>query len=221
MRPLIAIPARFSASASALRHAAEVNARALVEAVWRAGGEPTTIHPTAEVGDRLARFDGVLLPGGGDLAPHRYGAVDTHASVYDVDDLQDSFDLSIARVALDSGLPLLAVCRGLHVVNVALGGTLQQDMDPGHRHLRHAVTVHSGTFIDAEKIDASCFHHQRVDRLGEGLSVAATASDGTVEAIELPAARGWFAAVQWHPEDTAATDPLQQNLFDTLVRMAS
>jgi putative glutamine amidotransferase len=221
LRPLIAIPARFSASASALRHAAEVNARALVEAVWRAGGEPATIHPTNGIGDRLARFDGVLLPGGGDLAPRRYGAVSTHASVYDVDDLQDSFDLSIARAALDSGLPLLAVCRGLHVVNVALGGTLHQDMDPGHRHRRHTVTVHSGSFLDAEKIDASCYHHQRVDRLGDGLSVAATAADGTVEALELPSARGWFAAVQWHPEDTAATDPLQQNLFDTLVRMAS
>ena len=221
LRPLIAIPARFSASASALRHAAEVNARALIEAVWRAGGEPATIHPTAEVGDRLARFDGVLLPGGGDLAPHRYGAVDTHSSVYDVDDLQDAFDLSIAQVAMDSGLPLLAVCRGLHVVNVALGGTLQQDMDPGHRHLRHPVTVQPGTFIGAEKVDASCYHHQRVDRLGDGLTVAATAADGTVEALELPAARGWFAAVQWHPEDTAAADPAQQRLFDAFVRQIS
>ncbi|WP_211768860.1 gamma-glutamyl-gamma-aminobutyrate hydrolase family protein [Kutzneria sp. CA-103260] len=213
MRPLIAIPARFSASASALRYAAEVNARALIEAVWRAGGEPVTIHPAAdEVSSRLARFDGILLPGGGDLAPHRYGAAETHASVYDVDDLQDTFDLSIARVALDSGLPLLAICRGLHVVNVALGGTLQQDMDPAHRHLRHPVTVHSGL-----STEVSCYHHQRVDRLGDGLVVTATAADGTIEAVELPSACGWFAAVQWHPEDTAATDPVQQNLFDTFV----
>jgi putative glutamine amidotransferase len=81
--------------------------------------------------------------------------------------------------------------------------------------------VHSATFINADKVDASCYHHQRVDRLGDGLVIAATAADGTVEALDLPSARGWFAAVQWHPEDTAATDPLQQNLFDTLVRMAA
>jgi uncharacterized YigZ family protein len=83
-RPLIAIPARFAASTSALRYAAEVNARALVEAVWRAGGEPATIHPAEPtatgVSARLARFDGVLLPGGGDLAPYRYGETHTHDS---------------------------------------------------------------------------------------------------------------------------------------------
>jgi putative glutamine amidotransferase len=213
LRPLIAIPARFSASASALRYAAEVNARALIEAVWRAGGEPVSIHPAPDdVATRLSRFDGLLLPGGGDLAPHRYGAADAHASVYDVDDLQDSFDLELACAAMDSGLPLLAICRGLHVVNVALGGTLQQDMDPDHRYLRHSLTVHSGLMT------VSCYHHQRVDRLGDGLVVTATAADGTIEALDLPAATGWFAAVQWHPEDTAATDPSQQNLFDTLVR---
>ncbi len=215
LRPLIAIPARFSASASALRYAAEVSARALVDAVWRAGGEPVTIHPAPDdVATRLSRFDGLLLPGGGDLAPHRYGAADTHASVYDVDDLQDSFDLALACAALDFGLPLLAICRGLHVVNVALGGTLSQDMDPDHRYLRHPVTAHSGPMT------VSCYHHQRVDRLGDGLAVIATAVDGTIEAVDLPAATGWFAAVQWHPEDTAATDPLQQNLFDTFVKAA-
>lgn len=106
-RPLIAVPARFSVTTSALRYAAEVNARALIEAVWRAGGEPVSIHPTdpadTAVAARLSRFDGVLLPGGGDIAPHRYGAADTHDSVYDVDDLQDAFDLEVARLALESG----------------------------------------------------------------------------------------------------------------------
>jgi putative glutamine amidotransferase len=227
-RPLIAVPARFSATTSALRYAAEVNARALVEAVWRAGGEPASIHPAdTDVAGRLARFDGVLLPGGGDLAPHRYGAGTTHDSVYDVDDLQDAFDLQVARVSLDSGLPLLAVCRGMQVVNVALGGTLEQDMGgPGqeHRHLVHPVQVRPGTLLeqatDAEKVDASCYHHQRVERLGDGLTVTAGAADGTVEGLELPGGRGWFTAVQWHPEDTAHEDPAQQGLFDALVRAA-
>ncbi|MFI2433325.1 gamma-glutamyl-gamma-aminobutyrate hydrolase family protein [Streptomyces sp. NPDC018693] len=227
-RPLIAVPARFCATTSALRYAAEVNARALIEAVWRAGGEPVSVHPAdSDTGARLARFDGVLLPGGGDLAPHRYGATDTHASVYDVDEAQDAFDLAAARAALDLGLPLLAVCRGLQVVNVALGGTLEQDMggpEHEHRHLVHPVTVHPGTLLEqalgAEKAEASCYHHQRVDRLGTGLTVTARAADDTVEGLELPAAQGWFTAVQWHPEDTAHEDPAQQRLFDALVRAA-
>ncbi|MFF4658486.1 gamma-glutamyl-gamma-aminobutyrate hydrolase family protein [Streptomyces sp. NPDC001381] len=228
VRPLIAIPARFSATTSALRYAAEVNARALIEAVWRAGGEPASVHPApADAASRLARFDGVLLPGGGDLAPHRYGAADTHASVYDVDETQDAFDLDVARTALDLGLPLLAVCRGLQVVNVALGGTLEQDMGgPAreHRHVVHPVAIRRGTLLEratgAEKIEASCYHHQRVDRVGPGLTVTARAADGTVEGLELPGARGWFTAVQWHPEDTAHEDPAQQGLFDALVRAA-
>lgn len=227
-RPLIAVPARFSATTSALRYAAEVNARALIEAVWRAGGEPVGIHPAeSDVASRLARFDGVLLPGGGDLAPHRYGAATTHDSVYDVDELQDTFDLRVARHALGAGLPLLAVCRGLQVVNVALGGSLEQDMGgPEHEHRRlvHPVRIRRGTLLEeatgAGKADASCYHHQRVDRPGEGLTVTATAADGTVEGLELPDAQGWFTAVQWHPEDTAHEDPAQQGLFDALVSAA-
>ncbi|MGY5059640.1 gamma-glutamyl-gamma-aminobutyrate hydrolase family protein [Streptomyces sp. 900105755] len=229
LRPLIAVPARFSATTSALRFAAEVNARALIEAVWRAGGEPASIHPAdTDVPGRLARFDGVLLPGGGDLAPYRYGATETHDTVYDVDDLQDAFDLQVARHALESGLPLLAICRGLQAVNVALGGTLEQDMggpDRTHRHLRHPVTVRPGSRVEQvlgeEKVNASCYHHQRVDCLGAGLSVSATAADGTVEGLELTDAQGWFIAVQWHPEDTAHEDPVQQRLFDALVRAAA
>lgn len=229
MRPLIAIPARFSARTSALRYAAEVNARALIEAVWRAGGEPAGIHPAdSGTAARLARFDGVLLPGGGDLAPSCYGAVDTHDTVYDVDTLQDTFDLDVARHALESGLPLLAVCRGLQVVNVALGGTLEQDMggpEREHRHLVHPVILESGSVVAQstgdEKTDASCYHHQRVDRLGTDLRVTARAADGTVEALELAGAKGWFTAVQWHPEDTAHEDPAQQGLFDALVRAAA
>jgi putative glutamine amidotransferase len=231
VRPLIAIPARFSATTSALRYAAEVNARALIDAVWRAGGEPATVHPAdpegADVAARLARFDGVLLPGGGDLAPHRYGAAGVHETVYDVDDLQDAFDLEVARRALDSGLPLLAICRGLQVVNVALGGTLEQDMggpEREHRHVVHPVAIQRGTLLErataAEKAEASCYHHQRVADLGTDLAITARAADGTVEGLELPVGRGWFTAVQWHPEDTAHEDPAQQGLFDAFVAAA-
>ncbi|WP_413756103.1 gamma-glutamyl-gamma-aminobutyrate hydrolase family protein [Streptomyces sp. MMBL 11-3] len=234
-RPLVALPARFSATTPGLGHPAEVSARALVEAVWRAGGEPAGLHPhapggtagPAEVAARLARFDALLLPGGGDVAPHRYGADRAHRTVYDVDDEQDGFDLELARQALARGLPLLAVCRGLQVVNTALGGTLYQDMSaPGrtHRHVRHPVFLAPGSAVarvtGTDKTEASCYHHQHVDRLGEGLEVTARAADGTVEGVELVDGAGWFVAVQWHPEDTAHEDPAQQRLFDALVRTA-
>ncbi len=102
--PLVVVPARFSASASALRYGALVTARALSEAVLRAGGEPLTVHPWApgghadvdEVADRLSFADAVLLPGGGDLSPQRYGSPGAHEDVYDVDDELDAFDLAVA-----------------------------------------------------------------------------------------------------------------------------
>ncbi|MEU8798464.1 gamma-glutamyl-gamma-aminobutyrate hydrolase family protein [Spirillospora sp. NPDC048819] len=226
-RPLIAVPARFSAGASALRYAAEVAARALVEAVWRGGGEPFIMHPAApaHAAERLARCDGVLLPGGGDLHPRHYGVADEHEALYDVDDDQDAFDLAVARHALAAGLPTLAICRGLQVVNVVTGGTLRQHMEPDHRHVTHRVTVASGSLLartgGTREPAVSCYHHQGIETPGTGLVVTARAADGTIEAMELPDATGWFLGVQWHPEDTAADDPSQQALFTALVRASS
>ncbi|WP_242893713.1 gamma-glutamyl-gamma-aminobutyrate hydrolase family protein [Actinomadura litoris] len=226
-RPLIAIPARFSAGASALRYAAEVAARALVEAVHRAGGEPFVMHPAAPFeASRLARCDGVLLPGGGDLHPRHYGVTSEHETLYDVDDLQDEFDLALASHVLESGLPTLAVCRGFQVVNAVLGGTLDQHMERDHRHHVHHVAVSPGTLLaktlDAEETVASCYHHQAVATLAPALRPTARSADGTIEAAELAdPSGGWFLAVQWHPEDTAATDRAQQSLFAALVRAAS
>ncbi|TDC58534.1 gamma-glutamyl-gamma-aminobutyrate hydrolase family protein [Actinomadura sp. KC345] len=224
VRPLIAVPARFSAGASALRHAAEVAARALVEAVWRGGGEPFVMHPADpdHVAGRLARCAGVLLPGGGDLHPRHYGASDEHEALYDVDEEQDAFDLAVARHALAAGLPTLAICRGLQVVNVVTGGTLRQHMEPDHRHLVHRVAVEDGSLLHETIGDraptVSCYHHQGMETPGAGLAVTARAADGMIEAMELPGAAGWFLGVQWHPEDTAARDPAQQALFTALVR---
>ena len=203
-RPLILIPARFSSSAAALRHAAIVTAQALSEAVYRAGGEPLTVHPIGPV-DRFPYAHGILLPGGGDVHPDLYGQ--PVADVYDVSVPQDTFDLALASWALSAGRPLLAICRGLQVVNVLLGGTLEQSMPSPHRHLVHVVAG----------AEVSCFHHQRISRLGAGLVVTARAADGTIEAVALPSARGWFRGVQWHPEDT----PSQDSLFDAFVGQAS
>ena len=232
-RPLIAIPARFSSSAAALRFEAEVAARKLVEAVYAAGGEPLSVHPSApggtvsdaEVARRLAFADGVVLPGGGDLNPVYYGGVQ-HESLYDMDLEQDAFDLAVARWSLHAARPLLAICRGMQVVNVAMGGTLVQDMPTHHRHLRSELALRPGTAVHSvlgqDTVTISCYHHQAVDRIGAGLRPTASSEDGVVEAIELAEpGRGWFLAVQWHPEDTAATDPAQQRLFGALVSAAA
>lgn len=229
--PIVAIPGRFSASASALRYRALVTARALSEAVLRAGGEPVTVHPWApdgtvsadDVAQRLAFADAVLLPGGGDLAPTTYGQAVAHDDVYDVDEEQDAFDLAVAAWALGAGVPTLAICRGTQVVNVARGGTLLQDMDDPHRHVVHTVAVDAGSRLASAvgpSVTASCYHHQSLERLGEGVHAVARADDGTVEAIELGGHATWFLGVQWHPEDTAATDPQQLALFHALVEAA-
>ena len=117
-RPLIAIPARFSPNATALRFEAEVTARALIEAVFAAGGEPVVVHPYAPdleidvdaARERIWFADGVLLPGGGDVAA-RWSGQQPHPTQYGVDEEQDAFDLAVARVALSDHLPLLAICR--------------------------------------------------------------------------------------------------------------
>lgn len=228
-RPLVVIPARFSDRASAHRYRALSTARALSEGVLRAGGEPLTVHPWAPggaatpeaVGERLGFADAVLLPGGGDLSPARYGEPVASGDVYDVDDEQDAFDLAVAHWAIDAGVPLLAVCRGWQVVNVALGGTLEQHMDVPHRHVVHEVAVEPGTALAAAvgtTVAASCYHHQRVRTLGEGLRVVGRSRDGTAEAADLPGSPGWFLAVQWHPEDTVDADPDQLALLRALVQ---
>jgi putative glutamine amidotransferase len=171
----------------------------------------------------LSFADAVLLPGGGDLSPVRYGASAAHGEVYDVDDVQDLFDLAVAEWALGENVPLLAVCRGMQVVNVARGGTLEQHMEVPHRHVRHEVVV-SGSARLAELMgtsaSVSCYHHQRIETLGAGLQAVATCADGGVEAVECSGRGGYFLGVQWHPEDTASEDSRQAALFGSLVDAA-
>jgi putative glutamine amidotransferase len=177
----------------------------------------------ADVGARLHFVDAVLLPGGGDLSPALYAHEVLSDDVYDVDDEQDAFDLAVARWALKSGVPLLAVCRGWQVVNVALGGDLELHMEEPHLHVVHRVEVDRGTILEelvASSIRASCYHHQRVHRLGTGLSPVAHGADGTVEAATLPGGAGWFLGIQWHPEDTADEDAAQLALLHGLVEAA-
>ncbi len=167
----------------------------------------------------LTGFDGVVLPGGGDIDPARYGG-DRSAPCYDVNPAQDDLDLGIAGAAMDAGIPLLGVCRGLQVLNVALGGTLVEDLPgsdvrhtPAGRGRRLEWTWHPvqltasrlRTEVGADEIEVASGHHQAIGTLGRGLVAAATAADGVIEAVEhsgLPA-----LAVQWHPE-AAGTEAL-------------
>lgn len=235
-RPLIAVPGRFASSTSALRYGAVVNARALLTMVHAAGGEPVTLLPWPdvdvltphEVAQRLSFADGVLLPGGGDIDPMRYGEHVQSDAVYDVDPLQDSMDLALARTAVSTRIPTLAVCRGMHVVNVAFGGTLVQHMDEPHRGKVSGELVHS-VFCDPDgwppgftpppALEVSCYHHQRLAILAAGLEAVATASDQTVEAVSTPDPRAWFLGVQWHPEDRP-DDETQQLLVAAFVDAA-
>lgn len=227
IRPKIAVPGRFTESASALRYRGLVSARRLMEAVWLAGGDPVTLLPAdgpdgIDWAHRLAGFHGVLLPGGGDVSPRRYGMPTDDPSLYDMNEQQDETDFTLAAYALGNGVPLLAVCRGLHVVNALLGGTLVIDMDVNHRHHTHTVALtddadHLG--FESGSVAASCYHHQAIDRVADRITVLGRAEDDTVEAVAIEAP-AWAGGVQWHPEDIYDADPAQLKPFITLVEQA-
>jgi putative glutamine amidotransferase len=227
-RPRIALLGRFTESASALRYRGLVTSRALLEAVWAAGGDPVTLLPGDDAHaldwrTRLSGVDGVLLPGGGDVDPRRYGGDSAHESLYDVDPVQDEADFSLAEYCLSNGIPFLAVCRGLHVLNVVRGGSLIVDMPSSHRHLVQQIDLDpraAALGISSSTVTISCYHHQAIERLGEGLTVVGRAADGTVEAVVVDA-DSWAAGVQWHPEDTWAEDQRQLDLLRGLIGASS
>lgn len=166
----------------------------------------------------VARLDGLLLSGGGDVDPRGYGGA-AGPTVTDVDPGRDTRELALYAAARRAGRPVLGICRGLQVINVAHGGTLVEDLPEGEGQ-RHAsfddardarvvqVVTAPGTRLATwygASTRVNCLHHQAVDRLGDGLRVAARAVDGVIEGVELPGEQ--VAAVQWHPELFAGTDP--------------
>lgn len=233
-RPLIAIPARFTERASAIRFRGEVLPRALVEAVFQAGGEPLAVHPntaldknavlgTADLDNRLRFADGLLLPGGGDMAPERWGGA-MQSEVYDVDTTQDAFDLAAAAWAFEAHKPLLAICRGTQVLNVARGGTLIAHMNEPHVSVITSVRLAAGSrlagLLGPDDLSVSCYHHQEIKEIGEGLRAgAASTASGTIEAIEATDESWWAVGVQWHPEDSFTEDPLQRRLLEAHVEV--
>ena len=205
-----------------------------VASLRRAGARPVLLPPAPDIAaeDLLAPFAGLLLAGGGDVEPARYGATEVHHAVYGVDPVRDEAELQLAPAALSMGIPVLAVCRGMQVLNVAFGGTLHQHLPDlqgmdlhGHptrqSSVLHDVKVEPGTRLAQAcgqvVVRCTSHHHQGVDHLGDGLVAVAWSGDGLVEAVEV-GGDGWAVGVQWHPELTAAEDPVQQALFDEFAR---
>ncbi|UNO43704.1 gamma-glutamyl-gamma-aminobutyrate hydrolase family protein [Streptomyces sp. MST-110588] len=191
--------------------------------VQRSGGLAALLPPgdPATAARTVARLDGLVIAGGPDVEPVRYGA-DPHPRTGPPDRARDAWELALIDAALTSGVPLLGICRGLQLLNVALGGTLVQHVD-GHAgppgvFASHTVEPVPGTLLETllpGPVTVPAYHHQAVDRLGAGLRPSAYAADGTVEALEAagpgPSGRGFALAVQWHPEagdDARLTDAL-------------
>ncbi|WP_405809411.1 gamma-glutamyl-gamma-aminobutyrate hydrolase family protein [Streptomyces sp. NBC_00210] len=191
--------------------------------VQAAGGLATLLPPDdpAAAESVVARLDGLVIAGGADVEPIRYGAEPDPRTGPPARE-RDSWELALIRAALASGTPLLGICRGLQLLNVALGGTLVQHLD-GHVggvgvFGRHTVKPVPGTryaSIVPEESSVPTYHHQSVDRLADTLVASAYAQDGTVEAVELADA-GWALGVQWHPE--AGDD---ERVMSSLVAAAS
>jgi putative glutamine amidotransferase len=212
---------------------------AYIRAVQAAGGIPILLAPhfTAETQHALwPRLDGLLLTGGGDVAPGRFGEP-PHPAVDEVSPARDELETGLTRRALSDHVPLLAICRGIQVLNVALGGTLVQDLPsewPGAlahsqkapRHEpTHAVKVMGegtrlGRVLGAPELEVNSQHHQAIKQVGEGLREVAWAPDGVVEGIELEDDHRFVLGVQWHPEELVDHDAAARNLFLAVVDAA-
>ncbi|MDQ6909518.1 MAG: gamma-glutamyl-gamma-aminobutyrate hydrolase family protein [Actinomycetota bacterium] len=208
--------------------------RFYVESVERAGGIPVVLPVLAPelVDDLIPAVNGVLLTGGGDIQPSRYQAKPL-SETRGVDPARDAFDIRLLECAIATGLPVLATCRGMQVVNVALGGSLVQHVPTvtgqDHDHYErwregvHRVKIepdsHLAEALGTTEVEVNSIHHQAVDEAAPGTRAVAWADDDTIEAIELPGSPH-VVAVQWHPE-LLEDWPGQQGLFRQLVDRAA
>ena len=210
-----------------------------VASVEQAGGRPRVLDVSESPRKVLGELHGLLLTGGGDVDPAMYGE-ERDPSIEDAEPGRDEFEIDLARRAMDADLPLLAICRGAQVLNVAAGGSLVQDIPAAvpseldhsitrpKDHVAHDVKVAAasrlaqvlgGAVSAAETCRVNSRHHQSIARVGRNLSVSATASDGVVEAIEAPQAT-FCLGVQWHPENFWRTGEFRQ-LFESFVQAAT
>lgn len=211
------------------------------EAVRAVGGVPLyapAIFDAREwVEDLLGVADGVLLTGGGDVDPGKYGQVDG-GKCSEVSPVRDEVESLLVMEAVARGVPVLGICRGAQLINVALGGSLCQDIastgasDGDHNHDLspetehepvHPVSLSAGSLVGrsygSEAVSVNSMHHQCLDDLGEGLMVSAVAPDSSIEAVELE--NGWLVGVQWHPERMFKHDRSQLALFESFVTTAA
>lgn len=209
--------------------------REYVVAIREAGGVPLLLPPGETRVERvLDVVDGFILAGGGDIDPARYGGV-LHPALYLVDPERDEFELQLARAVVEQEVPVLGICRGCQVLNVAWGGDLvphlpEEDEGPAVRHrlpprvptdhpVRVDPTSRLASVLGSTELSVRSWHHQAVRRLARGWRAVAWAPDGTVEALERDAS-GWALGVQWHPE-LSLDRPPHRRLFEWLVRAAA
>jgi putative glutamine amidotransferase len=244
MRPLIALTGVPIVAGGVLgwRQGAVACTTAYLEAIQRAGADPVIVPPVpvdqAEAEARLGRFDGLLLVGGGDIDPVLYGQ-EPHSETGHVSPVRDGFEIPLLRAAIDRGLPTLCICRGVQVLNVALGGTLFQDLPSqmghsvllGHRQETpkwqptHEVEVDAGSqvagIMGTGELKVNSYHHQAVKDLATGLVAVAHAPDGVVEAVEWrDLSQRWLVGVQWHAEAMRDAAPQHRKLFEAHVSAA-
>ena len=208
------------------------------QAILHVGGEVRIVDPSMSVEDALKGVDGLMLTGGDDVAPSRYGEP-AHETVVEAEPGRDEFEIALVNAARARALPLFAICRGVQVLNVACGGTLVQDIPSQVRgalphslkvppnepySLAHEVWLDKDTLLsqlmcerlsDADACEVNSRHHQAVKDVAHGFKVSATAPDGVIEAIEDPTAR-FCLGVQWHPENFWRTGEFRP-LFEAFV----
>jgi putative glutamine amidotransferase len=202
--------------------------RVYVDGIVRAGGVPVLLPPAGDgYAQLLSALDGLVLTGGADIEPARYGQ-EPHETTY-TRPARDSFEFALLDGALAAGIPVLGVCRGMQVLNVAFGGTLTQHLPEATGTAEHQPALATfgtntvglapdslaGRILGAET-KCHCYHHQAVDSLGQGLRAVGWAADGTTEAIELPG-ETFVLGVQWHPEQDAD----DRRLFAAMVSAAA
>jgi putative glutamine amidotransferase len=212
------------------------------QSILHTGGEVRIIDPSMSVADALADVGGLLLTGGGDVDPARYGET-PHQTLDDVDPVRDEFEIALIAAARARDLPIFAICRGVQMLNVAAGGTLVQDIPsevagainhslvvPPHPpyELAHEVWVEKDSLlakllgerlVGSDTCEVNSRHHQAVKTVAPGYRVSATAPDGVIEAIEDPAAR-FCLGVQWHPENFFRTGEFR-SLYEGFLEAAS
>lgn len=239
-RPLVAVTSR-RIPAERIDHWLEP-AQALptyyLDALHSAGGIGASVvsqDPGAvDVDELIERFDALMVTGGLDVDPALYDApVDPRTGAFDA--TSDRWEIALLGAARRARKPVLAICRGAQLLNVARGGTLHQhiaDLDGVGSHgipdggggTANAIRVEPGTLlaeaVGTADVTGRCHHHQAVDIVGEGLVVTARTDDGIIEGLEIPG-DAWTVAVQWHPEDSARHDPTQQRLFEAFVEAAA